>query len=62
MSTDNEKHIQEIIQGITEFKMIPFFGSGMSARFGIKTWGDLIETLRIELNTTTTDFLNVTQL
>lgn len=61
MSTDNEKHIQEIIQGITEFKMIPFFGSGMSARFGIKTWGDLIETLRIELSTSTTDFLDVAQ-
>ncbi len=53
--------IQEIIQGIFEFKIIPFFGSGMSARFGIKTWGELIDSLKKELNSTTIDFLDVAQ-
>lgn len=58
---DNLTEIQEIIQGIFEFKVIPFFGSGMSAKFGIKTWGELINLLKTELNSTTTDFLDVAQ-
>ncbi|MES2837279.1 MAG: SIR2 family protein [Bacteroidota bacterium] len=58
---DNLTEIQEIIQGICEFKVIPFFGSGMSSKFGIKTWEKLIELLKTELNSTTTDYLDVAQ-
>jgi hypothetical protein len=59
--TDNDDTIAEIIQGIFDFKVIPFFGSGMSARFGIKTWGELIDSLKDELNTKTSDYLDVAQ-
>lgn len=58
---DNKIEIQQIIQGIFDFKVIPFFGSGMSARFGIKTWGALINLLKMELGTPTTDYLDVAQ-
>lgn len=61
INNNNKKIIEEIIEGIAEFKVIPFFGSGMSANFGIKTWGELINELRQELKTDTQDYLDVAQ-
>lgn len=57
----NNNLISEIIEGIFDFKVIPFFGSGMSARFGIKTWGELIDELKKELDSTTDNYLDIAQ-
>lgn len=57
----NNNILTELIEGIFDFKVIPFFGSGMSSRFGIKTWGELIEELRKELNSSTVDYLDLAQ-
>lgn len=57
----NEDIIEEIINGITDFKVIPFVGSGLSKPCGALTWPEVIDVLREELKTTTTDFLIVAQ-
>lgn len=56
-----EEIIGEIISGISDFKIIPFFGSGMSIPCGASDWSGLIEDLRAELATDETNFLIVAQ-
>lgn len=56
-----EQIIEEVIQGILNFKIIPFFGSGMSKPAGGKDWGEITEELKKELDTEETHYLIVGQ-
>ncbi|WP_161499351.1 SIR2 family protein [Flavipsychrobacter stenotrophus] len=42
--------IEKIVSGISEFKIIPFFGAGMSKPCGALDWRGLVETLKSELS------------
>lgn len=59
---NNKELIKEIVEGILDFKIIPFFGAGMSKSFGFKDWDELISVMRNELTTHETDNLKVAQL
>lgn len=61
MQIEKQKIIEEIIVGITQFKIIPFFGAGMSKGCGAKDWNELIDALRVELETSTVTPLDVAQ-
>lgn len=58
-----KKHelIEEVIDGIKNFKIIPFFGAGMSKSCGAKDWGEIINELKKELITDSLDYLEVAQ-
>lgn len=58
---ESKKLIKEIIVGILEFRIIPFFGAGMSIPFGFKDWDHLINDLKKEVGTTSSDYLAVAQ-
>mgnify|MGYP006296591005 CR=1 FL=1 len=53
--------IEDIIKGISEFKIIPFLGAGMSRPCGALDWKGIITELKKELKTKTTDFLLIGQ-
>lgn len=53
--------IEEIIKGISDFKIIPFLGAGMSKPCGALDWKGIISELKKEFKTKTTDFLLVGQ-
>lgn len=53
--------IKDILNGIIEFKIIPFFGAGMSKPCGAKDWNEIIELLKSELRTTSKDNLIIAQ-
>lgn len=53
--------IKEIIDGITDFKIIPFIGAGMSIRCGAMSWRDIIDELKKELLTEEEDYLLIAQ-
>lgn len=57
----NHGYIQRIVEGIIDFKVIPFFGAGMSKSLGLKDWDELIVDLKSELSTEITDNLIVAQ-
>jgi hypothetical protein len=57
----HEEHIKRIIEGIIDFKVIPFFGAGMSKPLGLKDWNELVAELKSELSTATTDNLRLAQ-
>lgn len=57
----NKDLIKQIVQGILDFKIIPFFGAGMSIPFGFKSWDELICEMRIELNSPSVDNLIIAQ-
>jgi hypothetical protein len=54
-----EEIIKDIVAGIVGFKIIPFFGAGMSLNAGASSWHNLIAELRNELNTDEADYLAV---
>lgn len=53
--------IKDILNGIIEFKIIPFFGAGMSKACGAKDWNEIIEILKSELKTSSKDNLIIAQ-
>lgn len=53
--------IEEIIKGIIDFKIIPFFGAGMSKSCGAKDWNEVIELLKKDLITKSINNLNIAQ-
>jgi len=58
----NQKEIiEKIITGIIDFKIIPFLGAGMSKPCGIPDWKEVIDELRKEFSTSTTDYLLIAQ-
>ncbi|WP_374950066.1 SIR2 family protein [Mucilaginibacter sp.] len=57
-----ESIIEEIIEGILSFRIIPFFGAGMSIPAGAADWPGLINELRSGIQTEETDYLKVAQL
>lgn len=57
----NESYIQEIIKGIVDQKVIPFFGAGMSKACGAKDWTEIINNLKNVLSTNETDYLIIAQ-
>ncbi len=59
---NNKAIIKEIIKGILNFSIIPFFGAGMSVPFGFKDWDSLVTEMKDELSTNQTDNLKVAQL
>lgn len=58
---NKEDIIKEIVDGITNFKVIPFFGAGMSKSCEASSWGEIITVLKKELHTNTDDYLLVAQ-
>ena len=58
---DKKAIIQEIIVGISSFKMIPFFGAGMSKACGALDWKGVIDSLRGELDNPSGDYLDIAQ-
>lgn len=58
---EKEEIIEQIINGIANFKIIPFFGAGMSRACGALDWGEVIEELKKELNTDKENYLEVAQ-
>lgn len=58
---DKKEIIKEIINGIKNFKIIPFFGAGMSKPCKAMDWSEIINFLKEELKTTTNDKLLVAQ-
>lgn len=58
---DKKEIISEIINGITNFKMIPFLGAGMSKPCKALDWSEIITVLKNELGTATTNYLLVAQ-
>ncbi len=58
---NQDKIIEEIIKGIVDFKIIPFFGAGMSKGCGALDWGEIIRELNKELATESEDYLKVAQ-
>lgn len=57
-----EAIIEEIIEGIFSFRIIPFFGAGMSIPAGAADWQGLINELKAEVKTQETDYLTVAQI
>ncbi len=53
--------IENILNGIIEFKIIPFFGTGMSKPCGAKDWNEIIELLKLDLKTSSKDNLIIAQ-
>jgi len=58
---NKETIIQEIIDGIANFRIIPFLGAGMSKPCGALSWAEIISKLQSELNTSSENFLIVAQ-
>lgn len=58
---DKKEIIEQIINGIIDFKIIPFFGSGMSKSCGSLDWKEIIDELKKDLTTIETDYLLVAQ-
>lgn len=58
---DKEIVIKEIIEGILTFKIIPFFGAGMSKPCKAFDWAEIILELKKEFNPSTDNFLAVAQ-
>lgn len=56
-----EEIIKEIVDSILDFKMIPFIGAGMSKGFGASDWSTIIDVLKSELKTSTSNYLLVAQ-
>lgn len=56
-----QDYIKRIVEGIIDFKVIPFFGAGMSKPLGLKDWNELIVELKKELSTESIDNLKVAQ-
>ncbi|WP_295799017.1 hypothetical protein [Mucilaginibacter sp.] len=57
-----ESIIEEIIEGILSFRIIPFFGAGMSIPARAADWPGLINEPRSAIQTEETDYLKVAQL
>lgn len=53
--------IKDIIEGIISFKIIPFFGAGMSKPCKAFDWEEIILELKKELGTSSENFLTVAQ-
>lgn len=47
--TDKQSIIKNIVKGISEYSLIPFFGAGMSKPCGAMDWDELVHTLATEL-------------
>jgi hypothetical protein len=58
---EKEEVIKEIINGICDFKIIPFFGAGMSKPCKALDWAEVIAELKNEFNTQTQNYLAVAQ-
>ncbi len=58
---NNEEIIAEIVEGIIAFKIIPFFGAGMSKPLGAVDWDELIGELKSAMTSNEEDFLVVAQ-
>lgn len=56
-----EEILKEIIEGIINFRVIPFFGAGMSKPCKALGWGEIIEELKKELKTNSQNYLEVAQ-
>jgi translation initiation factor 2 beta subunit (eIF-2beta)/eIF-5 len=56
-----EAIVKEIIEGISNFKIIPFLGAGMSKPCKALAWGEIIDVLAKELNSSTKDYLLLAQ-
>jgi hypothetical protein len=56
-----EDFIKAIVKGISSFKIIPFFGAGMSKPCGAMDWGEIIASLNTELFSSETNALIVAQ-
>lgn len=52
---------EKIVEGITNHKVIPFFGAGMSKPLGLKDWSQLTADLKNELGTDVDGNLRVAQ-
>jgi hypothetical protein len=58
---EKKEIIENILNGIIEFKIIPFFGAGMSKPCGAKDWNEIIDLLKIDLKTTSKNHLIIAQ-
>ena len=58
---NKEEITKEIIEGIINFKIIPFFGAGMSKPCKAFDWREIIAQLKKQLNTSSENYLIVAQ-
>ncbi len=53
--------VAKVVEGIIDFKIIPFIGAGLSTDFGMKDWEGLVDDLKTECGTSESNFLKVAQ-
>lgn len=56
-----EEAIKKIIEGIIDFKVIPFLGAGMSKTCGALDWSEIIDDLKKDLITSSSNYLEIAQ-
>ena len=57
-----KSHLEKIQEAKNDNKLVFFIGSGMSKNVGLPDWGELIDELKKDLNTTEEDYLKIAQL
>ncbi len=57
-----KSHLERIQEAKNDNKLVFFIGSGMSKNVGLPDWGELIDELKKDLNTTEEDYLKIAQL
>ena len=57
-----KSHLEKIQEAKDDNKLVFFIGSGMSKNVGLLDWGELIDELKKDLNTTEEDYLKIAQL
>ncbi len=57
-----KSHLEKIQETKNDNKLVFFIGSGMSKNVGLPDWGELIDELKKDLNTTEEDYLKLLKL